>query len=145
EQTVFTYPALAGMGDMNVSSRPELLGVSLAGDRAFYLFTLLVLGGVLLFLARLRVSRFGRGLLLVGTDRQVASAVGVSPWRAKILAFALAGACAGVAGALTPPLYTTTPNFVAYTAFSSLFYLAIPVLAGFRSLVGVAVIAAVYA
>ena len=79
--------------------------------------------------------------MLVGTDRQVASAVGVSPWRAKIFAFALAGGCAGVAGALTAPLYTTPPGIIGYTAFNSLFYLAVPVLAGFRSLLGVAVVA----
>ena len=141
EQTVFTYPAMTQPGVNGVSSRPSLLGVTLDGDRAFYLFSLVVLGGVLLFLARLRTSRVGRGLVLVGTDRQVASAVGVSPWRAKILAFALAGFCAGVAGALTAPLYTTPPGFFAYTTFNSLFYLAIPVLAGFRSLIGVAVVA----
>jgi ABC-type branched-subunit amino acid transport system ATPase component/ABC-type branched-subunit amino acid transport system permease subunit len=141
EQTVFTYPSLTAGGPDAVSSRPSLLGVTLAGDRSFYVFTLLVLGIVGLFLARLRASRFGRGLLLVGTDRQVASAVGVSPWRAKVLAFALAGACAGAAGALTAPLYTTTPGSFSYTTFNSLFYLAIPVLAGFRSLVGVAVVA----
>ena len=57
-----------------------------------------MLGLVILFLARLRASRFGRGLMLAGTDRQAASAVGVSPWRAKIFAFVLAGVCAGVAG-----------------------------------------------
>jgi ABC-type branched-subunit amino acid transport system ATPase component/ABC-type branched-subunit amino acid transport system permease subunit len=141
EQTVFTYPAMTQPGVDGVSPRPSLLGVSLDGDRAFYLFVLFVLGAVLLFLARLRTSRLGRGLVLVGTDRQVAAAVGVSPWRAKIAAFALAGFCAGVAGALTAPLYTTPPGFFAYTTFNSLFYLAIPVLAGFRSLVGVAVVA----
>jgi ABC-type branched-subunit amino acid transport system ATPase component/ABC-type branched-subunit amino acid transport system permease subunit len=141
EQTVFTYPGMTQAGEAAVSSRPSLLGVTLVGDRSFYLFSLFVVGSVLLLLAQLRASRFGRGLVLVGTDRQVASAVGVSPWRAKIFAFALAGFCAGVAGALTAPLYTTVPGSIAYTAFNSLFYLAIPVLAGFRSLVGVAAVA----
>lgn len=129
---------------MSASSRPSLLGVTLQGDRTFFFFSLLVLGAMLWFLARLRSSRFGRGLVLVGTDRQVASTVGVSPWRAKIFAFALAGLCAGVAGALTATLYTTPPNPIGYTTFNSLFFLAIPVLAGFRSLVGVAAAAVAF-
>ena len=115
--------------------------MTLSGDRAYFFFTLAVLGGLILFLARLRRSRFGRGLLLVGTDRQAAAAVGVSPWKAKVFAFVLAGFCAGLAGALTAPLYSTPPHYIAYTTFQSLFYLSVPVLAGFASLAGVAGVA----
>ncbi|MGH8999543.1 MAG: ATP-binding cassette domain-containing protein [Acidimicrobiia bacterium] len=144
ERTVFTYGSMTSGGVGSAATRPSLLGVSLEGDRAYFFFSVCVLGGVVVFLARLRHSRYGRALLLVGTDRQAASAVGVSPWRSKILAFVVAGFCAGVAGALTAPLFTTPPSYVGYTAFNSLFYLAIPVLAGFRSLVGLAALAMVF-
>jgi len=99
----------------------------------------------MLFLARLRASRFGRGLMLAGTDRQAAASVGVSPWRAKIFAFALAGFFAGLAGVVTAPLYPTPPSYISYIAIMSLFYLAIPVMAGFKSLVAVTVVALSFA
>jgi ABC-type branched-subunit amino acid transport system ATPase component/ABC-type branched-subunit amino acid transport system permease subunit len=144
EKTIFSNYDLTQTVPEHPIPRPSLFGVRLESDRAYYLFTLLVLGLVVLFLARLRASRFGRGLILVGTDRQVASSVGVSPWRAKIFAFALAGFCAGIAGVLTASLYPTPPSFHAYLALNSLFYLAIPVLAGFRSLLSVAAVAVVF-
>jgi ABC-type branched-subunit amino acid transport system ATPase component/ABC-type branched-subunit amino acid transport system permease subunit len=121
--------------------RPHFLGINLHGDRPYYIFSLVCLGALMLFLARLRASRFGRALMLAGTDRQAASSVGVSPWRAKIFAFALAGLCAGVAGALIAPLYGTPPVFIAFISVQSLFFLAIPVLAGFRSIIGVVLVA----
>ena len=144
ELTVFTQPSMAGHEFRLVSSRPSLFGVSLEGDLRFFLFSLAVLGLVMLFLVRLRRTRFGRALLLVGTDRQVAGAVGVSPWRARVFAFVLAGTCAGIAGALTALLYPTPPSPGGYTAFFSLFYVAVPVLAGFQSVAMVAVVAVAF-
>jgi ABC-type branched-subunit amino acid transport system ATPase component/ABC-type branched-subunit amino acid transport system permease subunit len=141
EKTVFSNITLIETDPENVIPRPALLGVHLNSDRAYFLFALAVLGLAMLFLARLRASRFGRGLMLAGTDRQAASAVGVSPWRAKIFAFALAGFLAGLAGAMTAPLYPTPPSYISYLAIFSLVYLGIPVLAGFRSLLAVAIVA----
>jgi ABC-type branched-subunit amino acid transport system ATPase component/ABC-type branched-subunit amino acid transport system permease subunit len=142
ERTIFTTK-LVDTG--NVTPRPEFLGVSLHSDRAYYVFSLAVLALLMLFLARLRASRFGRSLILVGTDRQAASSVGVSPWRSKIIAFALAGLCAGVAGAVIAPLYGQPPLYIAYVSLQSLVYLAVAVLAGFGSIVGVAVVAVLFA
>ena len=99
---------------------------------------------MLLFLSRLRNSRFGRSLLLVGTDRQAAASVGISPWRYKIFAFVVSGFLAGVAGVLTAPLFGTPPYPFAFFAFTSLAYLAIPVVAGFGSLLGVVLVAVFY-
>lgn len=144
EKTFFTHQQLIQADPTYPVPRPSLLGVHLDSDRSYYLFSLVVVAILMLFLARLRASRFGRGLILAGTDRQAASSVGVSPWRAKIFAFALAGLCAGVAGAITAPLYTTPPSFIAYVSLYSLFYLAIPVLAGFRSILGVAGVAMLF-
>ena len=39
--------------------------------------------------------------MFVGTDRRAAAAMGISPWWYKILAFLIAGAMAGIAGALS--------------------------------------------
>jgi len=144
EKTFFSNIKLVETDPEHTIHRPALFGVSLASDRAYFLFALAVLVACMLFLARLRGSRFGRSLILAGTDRQAAAAVGVSPWRAKIFAFALAGFFAGLAGVVTAPLYPTPPSYISYLSINSLVYLAIPVLAGFRSVVAVAVVAMVF-
>jgi hypothetical protein len=75
---------------------------------------------------------------LIRTDKHAASAVGISPWRYKILAFAIGGGLIGLAGAFTAPLYRSPPAIVQFVAFQSLFLLAIPVVAGTRTLLGIA-------
>ena len=147
ERTIFANLKLTtgeGSAATLVTPRPALPGLSFASDRAFYLLCLALLGVVLLFLSRLRNLRFGRSLLLVGTDRQAAASVGISPWRYKIFAFVLSGFLAGVAGVLTAPLFGTPPYPFAFFAFTSLAYLAIPVVAGFGSLLGVVLVAVFY-
>lgn len=144
ERTLFANLKLT-KGEVNLSTpRPALPGLSFQSDKVFYLLCLAVLAAALLFLYRLRASRFGRSLILVGTDRQAAASVGVSPWRYKVFAFGVAGLLAGCAGVLTAPLFETPPETFVFFAFSSLFYLAIPVAAGFGSLLGVVVVAVVF-
>ncbi|MGH9000367.1 MAG: ABC transporter permease subunit [Acidimicrobiia bacterium] len=144
EKTFFTNSALTGGITGFTTPRPWLFGVDLNSDRAFYFFTLGVLAAMLALLARFRRSRFGRSLLLVGQDRQAAASVGVSTWRYKIFAFAIAGVFAGVAGALSAPLFRSPPGPLQYTALNSLLYLSIPVVAGFTSLAGVVLVAVAF-
>jgi ABC-type branched-subunit amino acid transport system permease subunit len=144
ERTIFAETKLTGGLTARDTPRPEIFGLSFAGDRAFYFLCLAVLAVMMLVLARLRSSRHGQALLLVGTDRQAAASVGISPWRYKIFAFAVAGFFAGVAGVLTAPLFGTPPNIFSYAALTSLFYLAIPVLAGFQSLLGIVLVAVAF-
>lgn len=141
ERAVFSRTDLGGGQYFVRINRPRPFGLSLESDRAFLFFSLLVLGAAILALGRFRDSRHGRALLLVRADRRAAAAVGISPWAYKVLAFAMAGALAGLAGGLSGPLYRTVPNLAQYISFQSLFYLAIPVLAGFESLLGVVVLA----
>lgn len=98
----------------------------------------------MLLLHRLRHSRFGRAMILVGSDQQAAAAAGISPWTYRVAAFTLAGLFAGVAGALSAPLYYGPPGTLAYSSFVSLVYVAIPVLAGFESLTAVALVAVAF-
>jgi branched-chain amino acid transport system permease protein len=79
---------------------------------------------------------------MVGVDKSAAAAVGVSPWMYKVAAFAIAGTMAGIAGALSAPLYRNPPGINQYFSFNSLFYVSVPILAGFESImatVGVAI------
>jgi branched-chain amino acid transport system permease protein len=80
-------------------------------------------------------------MLLVRTNREAAAAVGISPWRYKILAFVISGLCLGLAGAMTAPLYRSPPTLLQYLSFASLFLLAVPVTAGSESLISVIIVA----
>lgn len=144
ERTIFTSRELTGGISAFQTPRPELLGVDLQSDQAFFLFTLVVAAALIAALARLRRSAFGRALLFVGWDRKAAAATGVSPWRYKVFAFAVAGVCAGVAGALLAPLFRSPPLPLTFGAFTSLLYLSVPVVAGFESLLGVVGVAVLY-
>jgi ABC-type branched-subunit amino acid transport system permease subunit len=144
ERAVFSRTDLGGGQYFVRVNRPRPFGLSLESDRAFFFFCLAVLGIVLVLLARFRDSRHGRAVLLVRADRRAAAAMGISPWAYKVLAFAVAGALAGLAGGLSGPLFRTVPNLAQYISFQSLFYLAIPVLAGFESLCSVVVLAVTF-
>jgi ABC-type branched-subunit amino acid transport system permease subunit len=144
ERTFFAERKLTGGLTPLFTPRPEFLGIELTSDKAFYFFTLAVLGICMLMLHRLRHSRYGRSLLLVGANRQAAASVGVSPFRYKLMAFCIGGFFAGMAGALSAPLYNTPPNSLQFFVFQSLFFLAVPVVAGFESLTAVLAVALLF-
>jgi ABC-type branched-subunit amino acid transport system ATPase component/ABC-type branched-subunit amino acid transport system permease subunit len=144
EKTVFTSRALTGgISAINIP-RPWFFGIDMDDDRNFYLFVFACVGLLIFALGRFRNSVYGRAMMLVGSDRKAAAAAGISPWRYKVLAFAMAGFFAGVAGALTAPLFRNPPLPLTFGAFYSLLYLSIPVVAGFQSLWGVIVVAVVF-
>lgn len=144
ERSIFGRNFLTGGGQVIQVNRPSIFGISVDSDKAFYFFCLVILVGVIVVLDRFRDSRHGRAMNLVKTDRRAASAMGISPYRYKVLAFLIAGLCAGIAGLLFILLYRTPPTLFQFQAFQSLFYLAIPVVAGFESLVAVALVALLF-
>jgi ABC-type branched-subunit amino acid transport system permease subunit len=141
ERTVFSVSKLTGGAEGVYLSRPSFLGLHFDSDTSFYYLCFAVLAGVVLFLTLFRQSRHGRAMLLVRTNREAAAAVGISPWRYKILAFVISGLCLGLAGAMTAPLYRSPPTLLQYLSFASLFLLAVPVTAGSESLIAVIVVA----
>jgi ABC-type branched-subunit amino acid transport system permease subunit len=141
ERTVFSVARLTGGSQGVYLSRPSLFGLHFDSDVAFYYLCAAVLAAVVVALTLFRQSRHGRALLLVRTNREAAAAVGISPWRYKILAFAISGALLGLAGAMTAPLYRSPPTLLQYLSFASLFLLAVPVTAGSESLISVIIVA----
>lgn len=81
--------------------KPDLgLGVSTANDNALY-WTVLVLGAaVFAFFSRVAGSRFGRALEGIRDNETRMHALGYPVYRLKLCAFAIAGAVAGLSGAL---------------------------------------------
>jgi ABC-type branched-subunit amino acid transport system permease subunit len=154
ENSLFTKEKLTGGLSSPQTPRPEIFGMSLncnipcnatlsADDRMYY-FILAFLLVSMYFLSRFRNSRFGRSMIMVGVDQAAAAAVGVSPWRYKVAAFAVGGFFAGLGGALLAPLYGNPPGVLEYNSFNSLFYLSIPIMAGFESLTAVVAVALLF-
>jgi len=80
--------------------RPVLLGLDLDDQRVFYYLVLALLGAALFGTAALRRSRTARALIASRENEQAARALGVSPARVRLVAFALSGGLTGMAGAL---------------------------------------------
>lgn len=85
----------------SVVPRPELFGrISLGTPLTFYWFCLAFLAAAYLVARNFRRSRAGRVVVAVRDNERCAAAFGVHPHRARITAFALSGALAGIAGGL---------------------------------------------
>jgi branched-chain amino acid transport system permease protein len=143
ENSIMLDEMLTGGWSGPSTPRPNFFALSLRSDSRFYYVLLGCLLVVMVFLRRARNSRFGRSMIMVGADPVSAACVGVSPWRYRVWAFVVAGALAGLAGALSAPMYFSPPGTLQYVSYNSLFYLAVPVLAGFDSIAGTVLVAVV--
>jgi ABC-type branched-subunit amino acid transport system ATPase component/ABC-type branched-subunit amino acid transport system permease subunit len=113
----------------------------LTNRRTFYYVGLALVAAVVFGLTNLRDSKTGRALFAVKGSEVAAASLGVDVTRYKLLAFALSGFIAGMAGNLIAVYQgTLTPAQFRFT--QSFFFLAIPVVGGLQSLSG-AVAAAV--
>ena len=115
--------------------RPTIGGLSLESQRTYYYVCLAALVVVLVVVARVRASGLGRSLLAVRDNELAASAVGLSPTRVKLTAFALSGAVAGLAGGLLVGLLVQFSEDD-FTATASMTVVAIAVVGGLASLTG---------
>ena len=85
-----TLPARAGLG----------FGLDLGDEVTFYYVVLFLLSISLYSFSRLIHSRFGRALMAIRENEARAEALGFPTLRYKLIAFAIAGAAGGLAGAL---------------------------------------------
>ena len=94
--------------------RPVLFGVDLAAANDLYVLVCVVALGVALLLWRVTTSSYGRALVGVRENERRMRALGYDTRTLKLSAFVLAGALAGVAGALSAYEFRfVSPNDVA--------------------------------
>lgn len=100
--------ALAQPAPKVIGGRIDFLGVVLSQYTVF-----LIICGAIIVLAMwlfLSKSSFGKTVVAVATDRQMASALGVRVSTVSMMVFAIAGALAGIGGALIAPLASIDVN-----------------------------------
>jgi branched-chain amino acid transport system permease protein len=136
-----TLPAYGGQDGLNLWQRSQIPGLDLNDDVTFYYLTLAVLVLTLLGLARLVNSRFGMVLRAGKQNEMRLKALGIPAVRYKLLAFVIAGALGGLAGALTANhTEFVGPGLLHWTRSGEL--LVIVILGGLGSLYGAVVGAA---
>jgi branched-chain amino acid transport system permease protein len=111
--------------------RPSLFGLSLQGDRAFYLFELAMLAIAFLVMFNLRNGALGRSLVAMRDSEDGARSVGIDIRVLKVLIFTVSAMLAGLGGALlaqqrlafTPsdfdPLAASLPWFAVVVVFGA--------------------------
>ncbi|HEX4579004.1 MAG TPA: ATP-binding cassette domain-containing protein, partial [Candidatus Dormibacteraeota bacterium] len=118
-------------------TRPVLFGrFDLASNRAMYFLCLAFLVLTILFVQGLRRARTGRVLLATRDNEKAAAAMSVPPVRTKLSGFVLAGAVAGVAGALYAVLLGAV-GFNTYDPAYGLVVFSMAVIGGLGSISGV--------
>ena len=137
------YQTKAGIGGKAILTihRPELLGVSLRGDTAFYLFVLAVVVAGLAAIEVVRITRLGRILRGLADSPRAVQSLGINPVVPRVLVFCFTAFLAAVAGGLLGTL-TLSVNARTFDFFQSLLWVTVLVTAGPASLGG-AVVAAV--
>jgi hypothetical protein len=92
--------AFGGDDGMSLAKRSRFAGLDLGSDVTFYYVVLALFAAALLFLGRLGDSRFGVVLRGIEDNELRMESLGFATYRFKLAAFVIAGALAGLAGAL---------------------------------------------
>jgi ABC-type branched-subunit amino acid transport system ATPase component/ABC-type branched-subunit amino acid transport system permease subunit len=137
---IFPRPLFAGTENSLTVQLPrgKLGPLDLAHlNRNYYYFTLAALVGVLLLVGHLRRTGIGRTIIGVRENEPAASAFSVSPTRAKLTAFAVAGFVAGLGGAILGGVAVTIGYADRFFRIEdSLTIVAVAVIGGLGSLAG---------
>jgi branched-chain amino acid transport system permease protein len=115
--------------------RPVIFGYKFHGELPFFYLILALIVFTHMSIERMLFSRFGRACLAIRDDEIAAQAMGVKPYRYKVLAFCISSAYAGLMGVF----YCSWATFFSPDAFKlddSIMLSVMITLGGIGSLVG---------
>jgi ABC-type branched-subunit amino acid transport system ATPase component/ABC-type branched-subunit amino acid transport system permease subunit len=123
-------------GSIPVLQKPDTGIVNFSSRHSYYYLCLFFLAACLAVLAQIRRSGIGRSVIAVRDNERSAEAMTLSTTRAKLIAFAVSGGIAALAGALyVTSLPTSTPS-TTFATSESVVLVAIAVIGGLGSIVG---------
>jgi len=119
--------AYGGEDGLNLATRSDIgFGLDLADDITFYYVVLLILAATLGGLHRLVHARFGRVIEAIRENEARMEAIGFPTYRYKLVCFVIAGALAGLAGALIANQNNfVSPKLIEWTQSGSLMIMTI--------------------
>jgi branched-chain amino acid transport system permease protein len=124
----------------NLGEEHTFLGFEFGRFANYYLLMLIFTAIVVLVFKRSDHSRIGRAWVAIREDETAAQAMGINPFRTKLVAFALGAALAGMAGTVQAHVtYTVSPTqykFVEAVPPNSAFLLAAVILGGMGTVSG---------
>ncbi len=136
-QYLYNRPILIGEFSSTIPfRRTDLFGLDISNQRTFYFVVLAVLAIVVAIVGRLRRTGVGRSIIGVRDNADAASAYTVNPTGAKLRAFALAGAIAGLGGALLGAALQNVPTDRYFTVTDNLNLISGVVIGGLGSVTG---------
>jgi branched-chain amino acid transport system permease protein len=100
DRFVFNARLFVGGPGGLVVDRPNLFGLNLNGDRAFFFFEIVVVGLMLVLANNMRSGRLGRVLAAMRDSETAAQSIGIGMRNAKLFVFGVSSAMAGIGGAL---------------------------------------------
>ncbi len=116
--------------------RPVIGPWDFGNDKAFLALTLVVLAIVGAAVVQLRTGTVGRTLLALRGSEVAAQSIGISPARARMLAFAVSAFIAGLGGALLAMLQENVNYGNNFSPFAALFWIVLVVTLGARTVEG---------
>lgn len=124
--------------------RPVLGPWDFADDRAFLVLAVVVFIVVSIVVVQIRGGTIGRTLRAIRGSEVAAQSIGISPARARVVAFAVSAAIAALGGALLS-IHQKNVNYGSnFSPVSSLFWLVLVVSLGARTIEGAALAGAAF-
>jgi len=125
-------------------ARPRILGVSFAGDRAYYFLVLAVVAAGVTAVEVVARTRLGRLLRALADSPVAVESLGVNPVASRVLVFCLTAFLGAVSGGLLATLYRSV-NTTSFDFSASLLWVTVLVTAGSATIGGQIVAAALLA
>lgn len=136
---VMVHLSWVGAGDAFSGTpvpRPVIGPWDLGNDKAFLVFAVVVLVIVGALVAQLREGTVGRVLRALRGSEVAAQSIGISPGRARMVAFAVSAFIAGLGGAMLAMQQENVNYSNNFSPFAALFWLVLVVTLGARSVEG---------
>jgi len=119
-----------------VVPRPAIGPIDFESDKSFLVLAVVVLVLVALAVVQLTSGTFGKTLLALRGSEVAARSIGISPARARLVAFAISGFIAGIGGALLAMQQHNVNYGANFTPFGSMFWVVLVVVVGAQTVTG---------
>jgi branched-chain amino acid transport system permease protein len=121
-----SWPAYGGEDGLSIALRNGFPGLNTAVPISFFLICYALLMSTLALMWRIRDSRFGAALQAARQNEQRVAAIGIQPFRIRLVALVLSGMITGIAGALFADLNRfVSPSMISWQMSGELIVLII--------------------